>query len=66
MDAESENSMLVREQNKSVARKTADKFDYTEIEKMLPEQFDDLYETLPLTEETTCGIWFIRGNLWQK
>lgn len=66
MNDERENGESVGECNKLDAGKTADKFDYTEIERMLPEQFDDLYKTLPLTEETTCGVWFIRGNLWQK
>lgn len=46
--------------------KSDETFDYTEIEKMLPEKFDELYKTFPLTEETTCGLWIFRGNLWQK
>lgn len=66
MSYESENGDLVRRNNTSVVRKATDEFDYSEIEKMLPKEFDDLYRTLPLTEETTCGLWFIRGNLWQK
>lgn len=67
MNCESENGGdLVRKNNISVVRRAADDFDHTEIEKMLPTEFDDLYRTLPLTEETTCGIWFIRGSLWQK
>lgn len=66
MNYESENGDLVRRTDKSAVRRAADEFDYTEIEKMLPKEFDDLYRTLPLTEETTCGIWFIRGSLWQK
>lgn len=41
-------------------------FDYAEIEQMLPEQFDDLYRTLPLTEDTTCGIWMFKGAWLQK
>lgn len=43
-----------------------DSFDYAEIEKMLPEQFDELYEKLPLTEDTTCGLWIFKGDLLQK
>lgn len=66
MNSESENGDLVRKSNRTTERKPANEFDYTEIEKMLPEQFDDLYETLPLTEDTTCGVWFIRGPVWQK
>lgn len=62
MNEESENGDLAEKENKS----NGTKFNYAEIEKMLPDQFDDLYKTLPLTEETTCGIWFIRGRLWQK
>lgn len=44
----------------------ADPFDSPEIEKMLPDEFDTLYKTMPLTEETTCGWSFMRGGLWQK
>lgn len=66
MSDENKNGELARKTNESDIQKITDKFDYTEIEKMLPEQFDDLFKTLPLTEETTCGIWFIRGRLWQK
>lgn len=66
MNCASENGDLVQKSNRTTGGKTANEFDYTEIEKMLPEQFDDLYETLPLTEDTTCGIWFIRGAIWQK
>lgn len=46
--------------------KSVDQFDYTEIQRMLPEQFDDLYKTLPLTEDTSCGIWIFKGDWLQK
>lgn len=41
-------------------------FDYAAIQKMRTEQFDDLYKTLPLTDDTTCGLWFFKGELLQK
>lgn len=66
MNENSENGDLLRTRRKSVVPKSDERFDYTEIQSMLPERFDDLYSTLPLTEETTCGIWFIRGKFWQK
>lgn len=34
-----------------------------DIEDMEPEEFDTLFETLPLTPETTCGYWFFKGWL---
>lgn len=43
-----------------------DAFDYTGIERMRSEEFDDLYQTYPLTDETTCGLWIFRGKLMQK
>lgn len=53
-------------QKKKSNKMNATEFDYAEIEQMLPEHFDDLYKTLPLTEETTCGLWLFKGELWQK
>lgn len=41
-------------------------FDYQEIEKMLPEELDNLYSTMPLTKETTCGFWIFKGWFLQK
>lgn len=46
--------------------KNENQFDYGEIQKMLPEQFDDLYKTLPITKDTTCGLWIFKGELFQK
>lgn len=43
-----------------------EQFDYAEIQKMLPEQFDDLYKTLPLTDDTTCGLGIFKGGWLQK
>lgn len=56
-----ENKVVPKKRNKNEGS-----FDYTEIEQMLPEQFDKLFKTLPLTEETTCGIWIFKGELLQK
>lgn len=36
-----------------------------QIENMLPEEFDTLFETTPLNDDTTCGFWLFRG-LMQK
>jgi hypothetical protein len=46
--------------------KNVNQFDYAEIQQMLPEQFDDLYKTLPITEDTTCGLWIFKGDFFQK
>lgn len=47
-------------------RRNASSFDYAEIQKMPPEQFDELHEILPLTDDTTCGLWIFKGELLQK
>lgn len=41
-------------------------FNYEAIERMPSAEFDDLYRTYPLTEETTCGFWIFQGSLMQK
>lgn len=46
--------------------KNENQFDYAEIQQMLPDQFDDLYKTLPITEDTTCGLWIFKGEFFQK
>lgn len=35
-------------------------------DKMLEEDFDDIYKNYPLTEDTTCGFGFIKGKFLQK
>lgn len=30
------------------------------------DEYADLFESMPLTDETTCGIWFFKGALLQK
>lgn len=47
-------------------KKQNEKFDHKEIESMLPEELDNLYTTMPLTKETTCGFWIFKGWLLQK
>jgi hypothetical protein len=37
-----------------------------EAEKMLPENLDDLFNDIEVTEETTCGIGMLRGPFLQK
>ena len=34
-------------------------------EKMLEADFDEVYRNYPLTDDTTCGIGFIRGKCLQ-
>lgn len=65
-NAKDQNQFSSMAVGKKAKRYTADTFDYTEIERMLPENFDDLYHTLPLTEDTTCGLWIFKGDLLQK
>ena len=35
-------------------------------EKMLEADFEEVYRNYPLTEDTTCGLGFLRGRLLQK
>lgn len=43
-----------------------DGFDYKTIERMPSAEFDDLYQTYPLTEDTTCGFGIFQGSFMQK
>ncbi len=36
-----------------------------EVEKMLEEDFESLYENMPVTDDTRCGIGFIHGRFLQ-
>lgn len=38
----------------------------SELEDLLQRDFEDVFNSTPLTEETTCGLGFIRGALLQK
>lgn len=29
-------------------------------------EYSDMFRDMPLTEETTCGLWFVRGSFLQK
>lgn len=57
--------------------KTDEKFeknDYGKFEKMkseesetlLRENLEDLYKDMPLTDETTCGFWILKGSFLQR
>jgi len=35
-------------------------------EKLLPENLNDLYKDMPLTDDTTCGFWIFKGYFLQK
>lgn len=39
-------------------------FEFTD--KMLEDDFDEVYRNYPLTEDTTCGISVFRGRILQK
>lgn len=52
----------IREKNRKDGVGAADP---KEIENMLPEDFDTLFQTTPLTSDTTCGYWMCRG-LFQR
>lgn len=43
-----------------------DAFDYKGIERMPSDEFEDLYRTYPITEETKCGFWMLKGSCMQK
>lgn len=60
------NEKSPKNNNQKTKSKKSKQFDYAEIEKMLPEEFDNLFDTLPITEETTCGWWIFKGRLMQK
>lgn len=36
-----------------------------EMEKMLVEDFEKLYEDMPITDDTRCGVGFIHGRFLQ-
>lgn len=44
----------------------AAQYDEKEIEMMMPEEFDSLFERMPLNEDTTCGYWIFKGKWLQK
>jgi hypothetical protein len=35
-------------------------------DKLLGEDFEEIYRNYPLSDDTTCGIGFIRGRILQK
>ncbi|XP_035917032.1 solute carrier organic anion transporter family member 74D-like [Anopheles stephensi] len=37
-----------------------------EMEKMLPEEVEDMYRDMPLTKDTTCGLWMFQGPMLQR
>jgi hypothetical protein len=37
-----------------------------ELEKMLVEDFDELFKNMPITDDTRCGIGFLNGRFLQK
>ncbi|XP_058461062.1 solute carrier organic anion transporter family member 74D-like [Malaya genurostris] len=37
-----------------------------EFQKMLPDDLEDMFKDMPLTKDTTCGIWFFKGPFLQR
>ena len=37
-----------------------------EISDKMLDDIDELYKTIPLNDDTTCGVGFIRGRFMQK
>uniref|UniRef100_A0A182QCQ2 Solute carrier organic anion transporter family member n=1 Tax=Anopheles farauti TaxID=69004 RepID=A0A182QCQ2_9DIPT len=37
-----------------------------EVEKMLPDDLEDMYRDMPLTKDTSCGLWMFKGPLLQR
>ena len=37
-----------------------------EIEEMKVEEFDELFQTMPISDDTRCGLGFIQGSFLQK
>lgn len=56
------------EKNKKISEKALDPllkpFEFTD--KMLEDDFDEVYRNYPLNDDTSCGIGFLRGSLLQK
>lgn len=49
---------------KGVSRKTSTLKDDEEL--VLKEELDCFYKEMPITEDTSCGIWLFKGPLLQK
>jgi hypothetical protein len=37
-----------------------------EMERMIPENLEDLYNDMPITDDTSCGFGALRGPFLQK
>ncbi|EDS45572.1 organic anion transporter [Culex quinquefasciatus] len=37
-----------------------------EMEKMLPNDLEDMFKDMPLTKDTTCGFWIFKGEFLQR
>uniref|UniRef100_A0A182UP32 Solute carrier organic anion transporter family member n=1 Tax=Anopheles merus TaxID=30066 RepID=A0A182UP32_ANOME len=37
-----------------------------EMEKMLPEDVEDMYRDMPVTKDTSCGFWMFQGPMLQR
>ncbi|XP_050093605.1 solute carrier organic anion transporter family member 74D-like [Anopheles aquasalis] len=46
--------------------KKAEEAQQAEMQKMLPQDIEDMYRDLPLTKDTTCGFWMFKGPLLQR
>lgn len=61
-------SAKMTEKNGKYSDKTLDPllkpFEFTD--KMLEDDFDEVYRDYPLNDDTTCGYGFLRGKILQK
>lgn len=55
------NSIIVK---KGVSREISTNTNEDEV--MLKEELDSFYREMPITEDTSCGIWLFKGPLLQK
>ena len=58
--------MMAREREKNKIKKTIESVLSQLSDEKLCGNFDDIFHLIPVTEETSCGISFIRGPKLQK
>lgn len=60
------NSVTVNKKDFKKLSEDNDNEDMEKKKKILKLELDKLYEEMPITEDTSCGIWIFKGNLLQK
>lgn len=51
--------------NNGIVRKSGKDVNENE-EKAMKDDIDRILRTMPLTEDTTCGFWILKGSFFQK